>query len=602
MFPESIKNEVVGLDTETSGLTVRDYCFGVSLAVRNESYYWDIRRHPQTIGWLNDHLATARAIVAHNASFDYRMLSAAGYNRGQIERWDDSCIRACLIDEHRQDYTLDDLALEYLGRRKIDIWPRLAELFGGRATKNVQISNLVDAPPELVAEYAKPDAELCLALWHEQERIIERDGLRDICDFERRLMRYVIALEARGIRVDIDAAERAQREITPVIEQKQQELEDLVGPINVNSSPQVKAMYKIEEQNDEYYVMGIRLEKTKKGNPSLGKNTLQLLADKDIRAALILEIRSLLKTRDTFLGGHILGSAFNGRVYPSIHQNKNEAGGTGTGRLAYTSPALQQIPTRNRKIAAMIKPIFLPEEGHVWVDADCDGFEVRTFAHLVNNPALIAAYHADPHMDLHQYVADLTGLPRSPVYEIKGCAKVLNLSAIFNRGNGAIAEEMGFETTWETFVPRGQTRPIRFKKAPPEAMAIINRYHQKVPGIRELAKRASAVAKARGYLRTYLGRHLHIERDKLYKASGILIQATAADKNKENIMKIEDTLEHGHLLLNTHDSYGMSISEEHAEKEWKRVQEVVQDAGFRVPIILKLNGMGKNWWDAINDE
>jgi len=68
-------------------------------------------------------------------------------------------------------------------------------------------------------------------------------------------------------------------------------------------------------------------------------------------AQLVLKIRSDIKTRDTFLGKHVLEHAVGGRVYPTINQSKGEDGGTGTGRLSYSAPALQQIPSRRKEIA-----------------------------------------------------------------------------------------------------------------------------------------------------------------------------------------------------------------------------------------------------------
>jgi DNA polymerase I-like protein with 3'-5' exonuclease and polymerase domains len=78
-----------------------------------------------------------------------------------------------------------------------------------------------------------------------------------------------------------------------------------------------------------------------------------------------------------------------------------------------------------------------------------------------------------------------------------------------------------------------------------------------------------------------------------------LIQATAADINKENWKKIEDALGNdGHLILNVHDSYGMSVPE-----DWKpyynKVKRVLEEPRLRVPLIADLNGAGDSWWDAI---
>jgi DNA polymerase I-like protein with 3'-5' exonuclease and polymerase domains len=119
------------------------------------------------------------------------------------------------------------------------------------------------------------------------------------------------------------------------------------------------------------------------GGPSL---KAEFLRELDHPAAkLIEEVRSLLKTRDTFLAKHILEHAVGDQVYPTINQTKGEDGGTGTGRLSYTDPAMQQIPSRNKKIAAIVKPCFLPDEGDVWIDLDQASFEVRMTGRSFSN-------------------------------------------------------------------------------------------------------------------------------------------------------------------------------------------------------------------------
>jgi DNA polymerase I-like protein with 3'-5' exonuclease and polymerase domains len=123
-----------------------------------------------------------------------------------------------------------------------------------------------------------------------------------------------------------------------------------------------------------------------------------------------------------------------------------------------------------------------------------------------------------------------------------------------------------------------------------------------MPGVKELAERASRAASKFGYVETQFGRRIRFPHGwKLYKASGLTIQATAADINKMNWLLIEQALgDEGRLILNTHDSYGMSLPEDW-QPYWERVKQTVE-AGFpwfRVPIVLELSGFGPNWWQAI---
>ena len=608
-FPNLSQHDRIAYDTETTGLIYPvARVFGFSISTPEDDFYVDIRQTPKAVDWINDQMQNYTGVViCHNASFDYRMSSATGIYL-PIDQLDDTVIRAVQIDEHHQTYGLDHLAKFYLGEGKYgDIHRELADIFGGRATKNMQMPNLQHAPPEIVANYAKIDTRRTYDLYDLQQIHIKRQGIERIVEFERRLMPQFIETEMHGIRVDLDYAEQAMAKMTPAIREAQGRLDELAGfNINVNSSPQVKTLFNPQQQTDGSWATedGIPMPSTPGGQASCNAEFLREI-EADERAGLILQVRSDLKTRDTFLGKHVLEHSINGRVYPNVNQSKGEDGGTGTGRLSYTGPALQQIPSRRKIIAAIVKPCFLPDEGQVWVDCDQNSFEVRTFADLVGNEEILRIYNENPLTDFHQMVADLTNLVRNATYGGQPNAKQLNLSMIFNSGNGAIAEKMGMPYTNDSFVPRGKTEKDRiyYKKAGVEAQRVIDNYHRRLPGIRELAERCKDEALDIGYVETYNGRRLRFPRGfKAYKASGLLIQATAADWNKENweIIKHELNGSNGSLLLNTHDSYGLSLDEGTWKDDYARVKSGVEGKErSKVPLILDFKGKGINWHDAL---
>lgn len=604
-FPRLPEHIPIAVDTETTGLEyVRDKAFGFSVAFEGWRGYWDIREHPQALRWLADAVSVASTVVAHNFPFDYMMLRAAGLEL-PLDKADDTVVRACLIDENEREYSLDYLCSKYLKENKqAEIYVRLAEVFGGRPTRNVQMRNISRADPQLVAPYATTDAVLTLKLWNWQNREIDRQGIRDIVNFERSVTPSLIRMIRRGIRVDLEKAREARDAVTVERFKAQDELDALVGkPVNVNSSPQIRAVFSpVKESDGEWYVSGHRLEKTASGAPSIDSDALRNMAD-DPRAQKILEIRSLIKTADTFLAQHVIGSAVGDRVYPSINQTKGEGKGTSTGRLSYTDPAMQQIPSRNKQVARVVKAVFLPEEDHLWMDADMASQEVRVFAHLVNDPKINEMYRKDIDTDFHQAVADLTGLPRNATYSGQANAKQLNLSMIFNSGNGSIAAKMGMPWEWAQFTNKDDEL-IVYRKAGGEASEVIEKYHSMLPGVKALADKASRIAGARGYIRTKYGRRLRFpDKRFLYKASGILIQATAADINKRTIQILEPVLDHygGHLILNTHDSFSMSVPIGTEKKCWVDCYDTVRSefSWMNVPLMLELSGVGVNWWDAI---
>lgn len=606
----SLLPPLLAFDTETTGLTRADKAFGLSVAWEDSSRvhgaYWDIRDVPMCLHWLRDVAKRpGTTLVAHNTPFDYKMLGCAGLLLDE-NILDDTITRAVLIDEHLMSYSLDDLALKYLKTSKDStIYLKLASIFGGLPTRNVQMRNISKAPADIVAPYAIQDAKLVLRLYNWQGREIKRQGIESIVEFERRVMPTLLRAEWRGIRVDLDAAQRARQSLTPSIDSLQRQLDELAGrPVNVNSSPQVRALFSPVRHGKTWMTdSGHVLELTGTGAPCIDALALRAM-EGDKRADLILAIRNQIKTRDTFLAGHVIGSAVNGRVYPSINQTKREGVGTTTGRLSYSSPALQQLPSRGGPAIQMVKSAFLPEEGHKWVSFDMNSFEVRVFAHFVNDPSLNATYANNELADFHQAVADLTGLPRSAKFSGQANAKQLSLSLIFGSGNGSVAAKMGMPWTLESFTTN-DGEEVSYKKAGKEAMEVINTYHEKVPGVKDFMGRAKKIVTSRGYLKTNMGRRIRMPDPRFaYKQHGLLIQATAADISKITWLVIEDVLKRvgGYILMSVHDSFEISVPQSVDEYALRGViqSEVRKECSwFRIPLVIDLNGSGWNYYEAV---
>ena len=612
-FPDpSTMSMVVAFDTETDGLqSHQSQAFGLSVAWHRKGLseplgaYWDLRQVPEALDWfrrVSERPGTR--LVAHNASFDFKMLGQAGLLL-DLGLLDDTVIRAVCLDEHLMSYALDDLAKRYLGDRKdSSLYQALADQFGGPATRNVQMKNIARAPESVVGPYAVQDALLTLRLWHWQELEIAKQGIQGIVDFERSVMPTLIRAEWAGVRVDLESARAAQERLGPEISAAQAELDAIAqGPVNVNSSPQIRALFKTTKTKQGWVAdTGQVLSETGGGQPSIGSEALRLM-EGDRRADLVLKIRSMIKTRDTFLGGHVIGSAVGGRVYPTINQTKGESGGTSTGRLSYTNPALQQLPSRGGPAIEMVKSAFLPDEGQVWASFDMNSFEVRVFAHFANDPGLNAAYAENELSDFHQVVADLTGLPRNAKYSGQANAKQLSLSLIFGSGNGSIAAKMGMPWTWGGFVA-DDGEEVTYRKAGPEAMEKIDLYHDRIPGVKSFMSRAKRVVTERGYLKTQAGRRIRMPDSRFaYKQHGLLIQATAADISKIAwpIFEQECHSLGGRIIMSVHDSFECSLPPEADPIALRdRVQARLRAAcsWFRIPLVIDYSGSGPNYYEA----
>jgi len=612
----NIRNaKILALDGETTGLKwFRDELFGVALSTPEDDYYWDIRKHPKVLDWLRDELPTVKKIVNHNIKFDKHMLENENIILDPSKIYC-TMMQGALINEHLHSYALDAMARKYLGEGKLtEIYGELASLFGGLATKNAQMPNLHMAPDSLVSPYAKMDTRRALQLYQWQQDEIEKQDLTEVLALERRLFPHIYNMERRGIRVDVDMAEKQLKAVDRKVIAMRKELDLLAGfPVNPNPSGSIHKLFapKKNPNGDWVSSCGVLLRQTDAGKASLDADALKRL--KHPAAKPLLFCRKLMKMRDTFISGHILGHQHNGRVHPNINQTKSEAFGggdlgTSTGRLSYNEPALQQIPARDKEMAAIARPIFQPDRGQDWSYGDLDQHEYRIFAHYVNNPVIVNAYQENPNLDFHQRVADLTGLPRSAPHAGGASAKQLNLGMVFTMGAGHMADMVGLPWTWDEFKDeKGKT--IRFQRAGEEALQMVEDYHEAVPGIRELAKKIKSRAKRYHYLRTLKGRRIRFPGGfAARKGPGMLYQGSSGDLNKENICRISEYLEaeapENRLLLNIHDEYSLSMARDgHAAKHLKECKRLIQDRPeIRIPIRIDFSNPSANWWDATKAE
>lgn len=620
-----IRYPVACIDTETTGVDwTRERVFSVAISVPDctlekllahpktapiKSVYFDVRRRPDLYDELRELAPKLDLVVNHNLKFDAHMLANDGVH---LNHYESECtmIRASLINEHLKQYSLDSLAKKYLGLSKVDdIYKKLADLFGGAATRKAQMPNLHRAPASLVEPYAVRDTEVALRLWAWQVGEIHRQDLHQVWGLEKRLYPHIFKMERNGVPIDEGRAEYQAEVIEEKIETLQGELDKLAGfPVNPNPSASISKLFKPEQKANGDWVAcdGTLLTVTPAGKPSFNADALEAM--KHPAAEMILRLRKMKKTCDTFIRGHILSHSRNGRVHPNINQVKgDETGGTGTGRLSYTKPALQQIPSRDKEIAMLVRPIFLPEKGHGWTYGDLDQHELRMFHHYVNAPAVVKAYNEDPNLDGHMIAAELTGLPRNAPKAGGANAKQINLAMVFNMGSGELADRMNLPFTWESFTDH-KGNEHTYKKAGPEAMEVMEQYHSQVPGVREVAAKARTIAKARGYVRTIFGRHLRFPGGEFtHKASGLVYQASSADLVKLDIINTCEYLEaecpDGRLLLSIHDEQNISMPYDNAKQHMDNIRNLIQTrpgapTKLRIPIRTDFSQLSANWWEA----
>ena len=413
-------------------------------------------------------------------------------------------------------------------------------------------------------------------------------------------------MRAKGIRIYLDKTQQTKKQLLKQQAELNKELYRKFGvKVDVWASASIAKAF--EAHNLEYP----RTEKT--AAPSFTKEFLE--AHPHEITDIILRIRKIDKTINTFIDGMVLSSAHNGRIHAELHPLKSDEGGAVSGRFSCSRPNLQQASARDPEFGPMVRKLFLPEEGQQWGALDYSSQEPRLtvhYAHKTNQPGAKEAvenYNTDKDMDYHQMVADLAGISRKH-------AKTINLGLAYGMGQVKLCASLDLPTEK---VQNKNGRVIEI--AGEEGLQIIAQYHEKVPFIRGLTTTCSNLAQERGYIRTIGGRLCRfnmwepsngswevpvegraeaiekwggqVRRAFTHKALNRLIQGSAADMTK---LAMRNLWQEGIVPLHQmHDELDFSF--ETKKQADKCVEIMEQCLPLSVPTVVDAE-FGSTWADA----
>ena len=583
------------LKTKGSGWpTGNGHIIGIAVASsRGEAWYFPIRHMSggnmdpkRVMRWMKDLCSDPRkTYVFHNAMYDVGWLRAEGIEiKGRVI---DTMVAAPLLDENRFSYSLNNLGKDYLQNRKDEKLLTVAAYEWGVDAK----AEMYKLPPQYVGPYAEQDAALTLKLWDLFKGLLVKEEVSDIFELELRVLRAIIDMRSRGVRVDIDAAQKAQASLEREERALIKKIKDDYG-----HSPDIWAAASVAKVFD---AAGLEYPKTGgTGAPSFTKQFL--VGHEHVLPQMIVKARELNKARTTFIET-IMKHQHKGRIHADIHQLRGDEGGTITGRFSYSNPNLQQIPSRDEVIGPLIRSLFLPEEGCQWGAFDYSSQEPRIVVHYASVAKMkgadefVSQYRENPRSDFHQIAADIVGVPRKQ-------AKVINLGLFYGMGVTKLAGQLGLDLT--------------------VAKELFARYHEEVPFVKALSEFASERASKNGSIRTLLGRKCRydkwepasfgvhkplphreafaeygagIRRAFTYKALNSLIQGSAADQTKKALVDLADE---GILpMIQIHDELALSLPD---NATGRRAKEIMENCvTLRVPSIVDAE-VGPSWGAATN--
>lgn len=571
------------------------YIVGIAVAAGDYYAYFPIRHQnghnldpKMTLRWLQKQLATPRIDkIMHNATYDAGWLRAEGVKiEGRII---DTMITGAIVDENRWSYSLNNLGKDYVDMRKDERLLRSAAKEWGFDPK----SEMWRLPPKYVGGYAEQDAVMTLRLWERLRIELDQQDLWSIWELETKLIPLMIEMRARGVPVQIDRAEQIKADL-------QRRTKDLRALIKEKSGVDVDPWASASVAK-MFEALSLEYPRTEAGAPSFTKQYLN--AHPHEVCQMLVRLREFDKADSTFIDT-ILRHSYRGRIHCEFHQLRSDEGGTVTGRFSSSSPNLQQIPARDPEIKAMIRGLFVPEQGGRWGSFDYSSQEPRLLVHWaaslpegMKHPMvddIVRRYHEED-VDLHQMVADIAGISRKQ-------AKVVNLGIMYGMGKAKLANQLSISVE--------------------EAGDLLDTHHRKVPFVKGIAEVASQQAERYGSIRTLLGRRcrfhlweprtfgysrplpleearkeygLNLRRAFTYKALNKLIQGSAADQNKK---AMADCYDAGLVpMLTVHDELCFSVEDQKQADQITDIMENGLSSVLKVPSKVDV-ALTDNWGEV----
>lgn len=480
-------------------------------------------------------------------------------------------VAAYLLNPLKNSYTYDDAANEYLG----ETVPAASEIFG-----TPKLPDLSRAEPERAAAYASGQAYVSWAAREPMRQALSDTGMLKLFEqVEMPLLFTLDDMEKAGIRARAEELKVYGSQLQVRIEELEASIWEQAGEtFNINSPKQLGVIL--------FEKMGMPGGKKTKTGYSTAADVLDKLAPDYPFVADILEYRQLTKLKSTYadgLAGYIAG---DGRIHSTFNQTI-----TATGRISSTEPNLQNIPIR-MELGRLIRKVFVPEEGFVFLDADYSQIELRVLAHMSGDEKLIEAYREA--QDIHRITASqVFHVPFDQVTDLqRRNAKAVNFGIVYGISSFGLSQDLSI------------TRK--------EAADYIEKYFETYPKIKGFLDGEVEKAKKDGYVSTMFGRRRPVPE---LKSSNFMqrsfgervamnspIQGTAADIIKIAMVRVNERLRReglrSRLILQVHDELLIETAKEELEVVSRILEEEMRGAAdLAVPLEVDMH-TGSNWYEA----
>jgi DNA polymerase I len=509
-LPDLRNLKEIGLDTETKDEGLKagrgpgwvykaGYVSGFSVAwggMGHEQAAYFPLRHPESENidldaanrWLHDHRHLRW--VMQNAPYDLGWLRA-DFDIMPPVSVDDTTAMSVMLDTNHTSYNLDAIAKRCGVPGKDETLLREYASVTGLNPK----SDIWRMPAKYVGPYGGDDALAALRCGRVMRPLINDEGSHDAYQVEMDLIPLIQEMRWRGIRIDMDYAERSLKELYRLRDEAFTELNAKLGErVGIEEIGKNTWLTKVFDAHGISYPRTAATSRFPNGQPSFSAGIIGWMHKHEHwLPTLIVKADKYHNAASKFLQGYIIDYCHKGRLHATINQfmNEDDEGarrGTRSHRFSFSDPPLQQMPSRDEEFKQLIRGCFLPEIGEKWGRIDYSQQEYVLMVHFAYRLKLTKAaefaqrYRDNPKTDFHKLVQEWTGLDRIPAKQ-----------ASFAKAYGAAIKKFA----------------LLLGQSEQEAEKVMTKYDAEVPFVGELAEECKRFAGRRGWIKLIDGARLH---------------------------------------------------------------------------------------------
>lgn len=595
----SIDFETKDPDLEEMGPGVRRgaYICGVGFAIEDgPSFYLPIRHQggdnldaDKVLQYMRDQAKCfTGTLVGANLNYDLDFAYEEGIRFPNVQWFRDVQVIDVLCNELYDKYSLDAIAERRgLPGKDESVLRQFAAAYGVHPKKE-----LYKLPGRACAAYGTQDVRLPLQILRRQERQIEEEEIQQIVDLECRVTPILVNIRRRGVRVNLEKVERIGRMMTENGNKQLALVKHLCGAevrfdqvwnAEVMAGALEKAGYTVPRQAPD---------KKGKQKASVTGEFMEKCGDVGKALARARDYSKIMQFVDRTKLHQI-----KGRVHCTFHQtrttkdrdDKSESKGARYGRCSSEDYNLQQEPSRDDELGPLWRSIYIADEGARWASSDWSQQEPRIGVHYAEKLNLPGArefadqYRQNPDLDIHQMLADISGMPRKVVKNFVN-------GRLYGMGDAKLCRQLGKPTR---LVQRyGKTIEVPGE----EGQAMIDQFSRAVPWLTMLVREASKQAEKVGHVWTILRRKCRFPQDGqgnfdwTHKAFSRIGQGGAGDQFKATLIEVEKECIPINLIV--HDEFDFNFTDIKTAKRVKELQMTV--VKFSVPMKVDLE-VGENW-------